>query len=69
MISPMLLVITRTFFQVFLDCSESLQEVIEAGIDELHDAIEVRSDFAHVTRDNQNIFSGIPGLQRVLLLV
>ena len=35
------------------NCSESPQEVIEADIDEIHDALEVRSDFdASLTRDH-----------------
>ena len=33
-------------------CSESLKEVIEAGIDEMDDALQVRIDFNNVTRNH-----------------
>ena len=49
--------VTRNhFLQVFLGCSESPQEVTEAGIDEMDENLEVRIDFNNVTRDKQNIF-------------
>ena len=45
---------------------ESVDEVTEAHIDEIQDDLEVRIDFANVTRDKQITFSsGFPGLQGV----
>ena len=37
-------------------CRESLQELTEAGIDEIEDALEVRINSANVTRDKQITF-------------
>ena len=40
----------------------------EAGIDEIKDDLEVRIDFANVTRDKQITYSlGFPGLQGISL--